>query len=268
MLKKAISRIPGFRLVIRIRIAFFYFGKTLKNLFFWICLGKEESNFYYDLTPLNRNQLISSVAVMLETDFETIKTYVDEIENNKKFYADLESFLFQAAESSPKRIYIGRRIAWYAIVRHTKPKVVVETGVAQGLGSCVIACAINQNSKEGFPGEYFGTDIDQSAGILFRGEYAHFGKILYGDSLQTLAGLNRQIDVFINDSDHDSGYEYMEYITVSSKLSEKAVIIGDNAHASDSLLKFSIEKGRKFVFIPERPLDHWYPGAGVGVSVR
>ena len=34
----------------------------------------------------------------------------------------------------------------------------------------------------------------------------------------------------------------------------------------DELLKFSIEHGRNFVLFRERPKDHWYPGAGIGIS--
>jgi hypothetical protein len=268
MIRKAISRIPGIRIFIRMQIARAYFGKPLRNLFEWIVSGREESNFYYELSPLNREQVISSVAVMLETDYKTIEKYVLEIEMNKNFYSDMNSYLSETSKRSPKTVYFGRRIAWYAVCRHIKPMVVVETGVAQGLGACVISCALIENKKEGFPGEYVGTDIDKSAGELFKGVYAQQGKILYGDSLESLTQLNKIIDLFINDSDHDSNYEYKEYLTVHSKLSDKAIILGDNSHASGSLLRYSRENNRKFVFVPEKPLNHWYPGAGVGISTK
>lgn len=35
---------------------------------------------------------------------------------------------------------------------------------------------------------------------------------------------------------------------------------------SNELLKFSIQHNRKFVLFRERPKNHWYPGAGIGIS--
>jgi hypothetical protein len=44
------------------------------------------------------------------------------------------------------------------------------------------------------------------------------------------------------------------------------LILGDNSHVTDKLLKFSIENDRMFVLFKEEPKNHWYPGAGVGIS--
>ena len=74
------------------------------------------------------------------------------------------------------------------------------------------------------------------------------------------------IDLFINDSDHSASYEYREYQSIKNKLSPKALILGDNSHVTDELLKFSIENDRNFVLFREEPKDHWYPGAGIGIS--
>ncbi len=106
------------------------------------------------------------------------------------------------------------------------------------------------------------------AGQLFSGKYATVGKILYDDSITSLKSLEEEIDLFVNDSDHSGEYEYQEYLTIADKLSIKGFILGDNAHATNSLSRFSREQGRKFVFFAEKPEGHWYPGAGVGVSYR
>ena len=54
--------------------------------------------------------------------------------------------------------------------------------------------------------EYIGTDINPNAGYLFDEIYSENGKILYGDSIESLK-LNAEIDLFINDSDHSAEYE-------------------------------------------------------------
>src|SRR6266446_10867828 len=74
------------------------------------------------------------------------------------------------------------------------------------------------------------------------------------------------IDLFINDSDHSAEYEYKEYLTVADKLTPSAVILGDNSHVSDSLRRFSEMRHRRFLFFQEKPKEHWYPGAGIGIS--
>ena len=46
------------------------------------------------------------------------------------------------------------------------------------------------------------------------------------------------------------------------------MILGDNSHVTDELLRFSIEHKRNFVLFRERPKNHWYPGAGIGISYK
>jgi hypothetical protein len=116
----------------------------------------------------------------------------------------------------------------------------VETGVDKGLGSCLLTAALKRNKQEGYEGRYYGTDIDPQAGYLLSGDYANYGRILYGDSIESLKQLEGAIDIFINDSDQSADYEAEEYKTVADKLSERAVILGDNSHCTDKLLEFSL----------------------------
>jgi len=153
-------------------------------------------------------------------------------------------------------------------VRATKPKTIVETGVDKGLGAVVLCAALLRNAAEGHAGRYFGTDINPHAGYLLTGPYATMGEILVGDSLASLQALDTPIDLFINDSDHSADYEYQEYLAIAGKLGDSAIIVGDNAHVTESLLGFSIEAGRSFLFWKEQPLNHWYPGGGIGISWR
>jgi hypothetical protein len=71
--------------------------------------------------------------------------------------------------------------------------------------------------------------------------------------------------LFINDSDHSAKYEAREYQTISTKLSERSIVLGDNSHATNELANFSVQIGRRFVYFAEKPLNHWYPGAGIGI---
>ena len=174
-----------------------------------------------------------------------------------------ESTRNHLADEEPR---YARRIRWYAIVRATKPDVVVETGIDKGLGSCLLAAALMKNSAEGYQGTYYGTDINPNAGYLLQAPYDQFGKILYGDSILSIKKLNIFVDVFINDSDHSMDYEMMEFETVAERLSPKAIIIGDNSHFSDKLINFAEKTNKDFLYFHEQPKDHWYPGGGIGVA--
>ena len=167
--------------------------------------------------------------------------------------------------TSDERCSLGRRVGWYALVRLLRPRVVVETGVDKGHGSVVLCAALLRNAAEGFPGRYYGTDINPYAGYLLSEPYSSVGEVLYGDSIQSLRTIP-EIDLFINDSDHSAEYERQEYETILSRLSPTGMILGDNCHCNDVLAQFSKENGRQFIFFREVPKDHWYPGAGIGIS--
>ena len=101
---------------------------------------------------------------------------------------------------------------------------------------------------------------------MLGGDYGSVGRLLVGDSIQSLKSLNETVDMFINDSDHSAEYEAQEYRVIAPKLSPNAIVVGDNAHATDKLALFSREMGRHFIFFREEPQGHWYPGAGIGIS--
>ena len=94
------------------------------------------------------------------------------------------------------------------------------------------------------------------------------GKIIYGDSIDTLNKLDEKIDLFINDSDHSAVYEYNEYLSIKEKLTQNSFILGDNSHVTNCLPNFSKKFNRNFIFFKEKPKDHWYPGAGIGISFK
>jgi predicted O-methyltransferase YrrM len=233
---------------------------------FWSTQKTETSNFYYDLTERNLDELANFVATITGIPLDKIQSYIEEIKSDTQLHQHIRSSLLSDDSMKHSQLQLGRRIGWYAFARATKPKLVVETGVHQGIGAVTLIRALEKNALENFPGRYVGTDIDPLAGGLVNGEFLLTGHVAYGDSIETLAGLDEEIDLFINDSDHSSEYEYREYETVVSKLNSKAIILGDNSHSTDSLMRFSSENQRSFLLFRETPKNHWYPGAGIGCS--
>jgi hypothetical protein len=252
----------------RYRLAKAYYNENLKLIRGWSRKNTEDSNFYYELTQHNLLYLAHFVGIVTDTTPEVALQYFSELEENMDLKRHIQNKFAESNYEKDVSLHFGRRIGWYAITRITKPKVVVETGVDHGVGACILTAALLMNKEEGFSGQYFGTDISHSAGQLLTGKYCEVGKILYGDSIQSLISLVESINLFINDSDHSSEYEYREYQAIRDKLSKHAIILGDNAHNSDSLAKFSLETSRNFHFFKEVPKNHWYPGAGIGASIE
>ena len=200
---------------------------------------------------------------------EEIFGYFSELLNDKELYNHLNNSLRNIPEYGKEiKFAYGRRIGWYAFVRILKPKLIIETGVDHGVGSCVLTSALLRNKQEGFHGSYLGTDINKKAGKLLKEPYSSIGKILYGDSIESLMKIKDRIDIFINDSDHSSEYEFQEYLTIEEMISPDSIILGDNSHFTNCLSKFSKRTNRNFLFFKEIPKNHWYPGAGIGISFR
>ena len=273
-IKKFIMRLPVINMIVlfcyRSFIGIRYLVNPLKWLVILFFKSRETTNFTYNLTSTNKRYLASLFADILGKSCDEIEGYIKELDIDVELKVHISSRVSQCREkvNVDSEVRFCRRAGWYAIARATKPKIIVETGVDKGFGSCVLAAALIRNTEEGFPGYYYGTDINPEAGFFFAGKYANFGKILYGHSITSLELLDEKIDLFINDSDHSADYEKREYETISKKLSSTAIILGDNCIATDKLLDLALETQRHFIFFNEMLEKHWYPGDGIGIAFR
>jgi predicted O-methyltransferase YrrM len=252
----------------RARVALGYYRTPLSNLFKWIFKSRETSNFTYDLQDLNKRYLATLIAQVVGTTSSVIMAFFEEIESDVELKSHITAATLRSdrAFMADQQVHFARRIGWYAFARALKPRIIVETGVDKGLGSCVLAAALLRNAQQGHGGKYFGLDINPQAGYLLSGRYADYGAILYGDAIESLREIDSGIDLYISDSDHSAEYEALEYRAVAGKLSARAIILSDNAHVTDKLLEFSLATDRHFLYFQEKPANHWYPGASIGIS--
>ncbi len=245
-------------------------GRTTQAALEWLLYSNENTNWTYDLSPRNLAHLANMISVTTAQPVDDIAAYIAEPDQDATLKAHISETVNKQPAARTGLIDTHprwcRRLGWYAVVRALKPKLVIETGVDKGLGSVLLCAALARNAEEGHEGRYLGTDINPRAGYLLGGPYARFGEIRYGDSIETLETLTDPVDVLINDSDHSADYEYREYQTLAPLFSDRSVILGDNAHSTDMLMRFASETGRKFLFFRELPQGHWYPGAGVGFA--
>ena len=267
---RILKRIWFLNFVRRIAFASTFFNKKYIAILKWGVTSREDTNFTYELTEGNINFMAHAVATVTKKDFKTVRSYFNEAIHNKELK---EHVLSETKKSTfgryaDKEVRFGRRLGWYAFVRIMKPKVVIETGIDKGLGAVLLCSALLKNKEEGFEGKYFGTDINPEAGYLLSGKYKEVGSVLYGDSIESLKKFKEPIDIFINDSDHSEEYEYQEYVTIEHLLSDQSILLGDNSHISDKLAVYATATNRNFIYFQEEPKNHWYPGAGIGISFK
>ena len=242
--------------------------QPLSTILPWVIRSREETNFTYRLTEKNFQELVCYISELTDKPQEAVQGYIDEARNNRVFADHITQVIGGSTWRyvADCRADFGRRYGWYALTRIMKPRLVVETGVEKGLGSLVICAALSRNNEEGSKGKYIGIDIDSSAGILLTEPYSAFGKIICGDAISTLAGMDAPIDLLISDADHDEEYEALEIEIGCSRLSDNGLIISDNAHAGNTLKKFAEVREMRYRFFSEKPEGHWYPGAGIGAA--
>jgi hypothetical protein len=103
--------------------------------------------------------------------------------------------------------------------------------------------------------------------LLIGAKYEGVIQRVIDDSLVAISQID-QIDLFIHDSDHSAEHEAQEFELLQSRLSVNGIVLSDNSHATTELAKWSLRQGRRFMYFADELLDHWYPGAGIGVSMK
>jgi methyltransferase family protein len=229
----------------------------------WLVRGRETHNFTYDLGSLNQDQLCWFISAVTGAGIGQVRAWMRELEEDRH----LAGHLTRRLSSNPrwrvgaKEPHWARRSGWYAIVRAVQPDHVVETGTHLGLGSCVIAAALLRNGH----GRLTTIDTDQDAGYLIGEPWESVIDRRTGSSIDILGAL-QDVDVFLHDSLHTYDYETSELTAVEPNLRAGAIILSDNAHDSAALSDWAERSGRHYLFFKEQPLNHWWPGDGIGAA--
>lgn len=230
----------------------------------YLAVGRELSNFTYDID--NYDELVDFVGRVVDAPLERVRDYVQEILADVHLLQEVGTRLSTHRDRTSTAL-LGRRVGWYAICRCVRPSLVVETGTRDGLGTSVLARAIQKNAEEAaIAGRVATFDIDDRSGWAVPGALREYVDMHVGDARQMLptALHGRRVDVFIHDSLHTYDHERFEFDVAFAHGCE--IVMSDNAHATTALADFARERGWSYSFFRERPIDHFYPGGGIGVA--
>ncbi len=158
--------------------------------------------------------------------------------------------------------------ACYAVVRLTRPKVVLETGVAHGYSTAAMLCALVENGA----GELHSVDLPMlshdvagytggavPADLRTSGSW----ELILGPDRRVLPKLLRRVgpvDFFLYDSDKSYAGMLRTWRLVWPYLRPGAVLMLDDVHAHDAFLDFADMQGLAPLIIPKparQRIYHW-----------
>ena len=182
---------------------------------------------------------------------EFIEKYLKELEAKHEAYYQ------------PGWVNLDDALFLYWVVRKLKPKVVVQTGVCNGLSSAFMMLALAKNGPDGslhvvdmppvfnsnddvwkIKGKVYGVVIPEgkTSGWIVPDAYHHRFEVLNGDAKDLLPGLLKKlgkIDMFYHDSDHTYDHMMFEFIESKKYLTPHGVMVSDDISWNASLWDFA-----------------------------
>ena len=198
----------------------------------------------YELAYKIRRKVRGAIFLMKNRKFVKSaidKTYLQEYEEIvKKINAQGKALSYPAQWGMAQ----NSAICVYGIVRQTRPKIVVETGVANGFASRIILEALEKNGA----GTLFSTDINPNVGGLVEQELKKRWILKIGNPQNVLEDalkeLGSSIDIFIHDSNHDYDNMKKELEIASQKMSGNGIIMSDDIDENDAFVEFAAKIGK------------------------
>ena len=180
------------------------------------------------------------------------KKEIIELENKlESKYSEIKSKPFPSKDKPYDIEYaVNNQLAilYYIICRETKPKIVIETGVAYGQSSSFILCAMKKNEF----GKLFSIDYifspwqtKEKIGYLIPTELRDRWKLEFGTSSKKLKNLLNEIheiDIFIHDSLHTYQNMKYEFNTVWPHIKKNGFLISDDVSENSAFMEFCEEK--------------------------
>ncbi len=180
---------------------------------------------------------------------EAVAAAFAEIDNDSAFGRELAGRYRAFRPDSPVALNLGRFAVWYVLARLLRPRVVLETGVHDGLSSAVILRAMERNGAGGLISiDLPSVDLPPGAGRPgwlvpehLRWRWAlHLGNAR--KLLPRLAAANAPLDFFIHDSDHSRAFQQFEYETAIVHLARPGLLLSDDARP-DLMREIASEQG-------------------------
>jgi hypothetical protein len=228
--------------------------------------GYELDNFGYEIS--NVDGLVDVIATALETSAPVVAGYLDECVRDTGFASALATRMSRRAKREIEP-HFARRVGWYITVRVEKPKLVVETGTHDGVGSALLLRALERNAEDGASGQLMSFDVEPTSGWLIHPRPRNWTMVI-GDTGRTLpeALAGQTVDIFIHDSLHTIDHERLEFRTARRHAAARQILITANAHMTTVLREMARQESANYAqFDEELIAETWFTGSSLGIAV-
>lgn len=232
----------------------------------FVLLDPETHSYSYYLA--NVGELVEFCARLLDAERATLEGYVAETRSDPELNERLRSRTRWRIDSK-SRMPLGNRLLWYLLVRATKPRLTVETGIFDGLGSLMLLRALQRNAEEGADGRLVSIDIEPGAGWLVPERLAGRWEKIEGDIFEDLEPAlgGRPVDVLIHDSVHTEAFQRFEFELALRQAEVRLYVIDQSGATAPLLSSLATERGGRHSYFQEQPARHFYRPPGTSVAV-
>jgi hypothetical protein len=232
---------------------------SLSSRLRYLLFDPEIESFSFDIE--NEAEVVAGLAAALGRPAVELASYVEEVRRDPE--------LTRWRPTMRHRLPIGNRLSWYLIARAEKPRVVVETGIYQGLGSLTLLRALQRNAEDGHPGELMSFDALADAGALVRPHLRERWRRVIGHTGETLPAAleGREVGLMFQDTPHTEENQRFEFGAVLDHASERLLLFDSSGGDAPTLRALAEERGGSYHAIPLRSRDHIYPGVPVTFAV-
>lgn len=230
----------------------------------FVLLDPELDNFTYELE--NEHELAAWLGAGLGIEEDRASAFIDELRADRHLHAELERLTRRRLDVKTRPEF-GSRLAYYAIIRATRPELVVEAGVQDGLGTVTMLQALERNAEEGAPGRLKSFDVLPGSGWLVPERLRRHWELVVGSTWDTfepaLAG--ERIGLLVHDGENTHESECFEFRLAIAQAADRLVMLTSRADTG-GLRDVAREAGLDYHEFEERP-RHFYPGSPQGLAV-
>lgn len=233
----------------------------------YVLADPEPHNYSYEIA--NLDEVATWVTEVAGIQLEAAEELVREPAHDEDLHASVlgatRGHWLWTKRSPP----FGKRVGWYALARALRPRLIVETGVHDGLGSLLLLRALERNKAEGVPGRLVSFDINPAAGWLVgRHPQWEFRMQSSQDGLRELLDGGAEVDMFIYDGWHSDDAERTELALVADHLAPTGVLLSDDAQVTSAHAEVCRTKGLRYFAVYTRPSGHFHPGTVLAAGRR
>jgi hypothetical protein len=187
----------------------------------------------------NLQNIYESPRLLAEKNHNNWDISIKHIERGEKVYREVIGNFSGGLYGNSYDCESGLASFLYAYILKMKPKVIVETGVANGITTNVIMSALEETG-----GELHSFDIDKRCENAYTGRgkwHFHLMNKSYPKSLMQISSTIDDIELWIHDSNHGYLWQTFEYRFAFERLNTGGLLVSDDIDSSPAFGRFAIK---------------------------